>query len=218
LSGTIAAGQNAGTTQQGSRPAKVDRLDDKDIAKLAETLHGIDLDPALAQALSAESERLNDTVRREAAALACDEDPGDFLTTLESLSNPSPNEDETDMSNANPEEVRLIKQTLQHYIDGAKSGKGDDMKPAFHDQATIFGYVGEELMAGPIQQLFDWNDQNGPATDIRTEIADIDVEGSVATARVESDNWTGLKFTDLVTLLKGDGEWKIMNKVFHLHG
>lgn len=218
MSGTIAAGQNAGTTQQGSRPAKVDRLDDKDIAKLAETLHGIDLDPALAQALSAESERLNDTVRREAAALACDEDPGDFLTTLESLSNPSPNEDETDMSNANPEEVRLIKQTLQHYIDGAKSGKGDDMKPAFHDQATIFGYVGEELMAGPIQQLFDWNDQNGPATDIRTEIADIDVEGSVATARVESDNWTGLKFTDFFTLLKADGEWKIMNKVFHLHG
>ncbi len=32
-----------------------------------------------------------------------------------------------------------IAKTIQHYIDGAKSGKGDDMKPAFHEDATIFG-------------------------------------------------------------------------------
>lgn len=31
------------------------------------------------------------------------------------------------------------------------------------------------------------------------------------------DNWTGHRFTDIMTLLKVDGEWKIMNKVFHLH-
>jgi len=122
------------------------------------------------------------------------------------------------MSTSNAADVQLIKQTIQHYIDGARSGKGADMKPAFHDQATIFGYVGDDLMAGPIQQLFDWNDQNGPASEIRTEIADIDVAGTVATARLESDNWTGLRFTDFFTLLKVDGTWKITNKVFHLHG
>ena len=42
--------------------------------------------------------------------------------------------------------------------------KGDDMKPAFHEDATIFGYAGPDLMAGPIQQLFAWNDGNGAAT------------------------------------------------------
>ena len=41
--------------------------------------------------------------------------------------------------------------------------------------------------------------------------------GTIATARVEADNWTRHRFTDLFTLLKVDGEWKIMNKVFHLH-
>ena len=40
------------------------------------------------------------------------------------------------------------------------------MKPAFHEGATIFGYVGDELFAGPIQGLFDWNEQNGPAKEI----------------------------------------------------
>ncbi len=110
-----------------------------------------------------------------------------------------------------------IAETLQHYIDGAKSGRGGDMKPAFHEDATIFGYVGADLFAGPIQQLFDWNDANGAATELQARIADIDLVDTVATVRLELDNWTGHRFTDLFTLLKVDGSWKIMNKVFHLH-
>ena len=115
-------------------------------------------------------------------------------------------------------EYDAISRTIQHYIDGAKSGRGADMKPAFHEQATVFGYVGEDLFAGPIQGLFDWNDQNGPAKEVEVRIASIDTSGTVAFARLEIDNWTGHRFTDLFTLLKVDGEWKIMNKVFHLHG
>ncbi len=114
-------------------------------------------------------------------------------------------------------EYDAIARAVQHYINGAKSGKGDDMKPAFHEDATIFGYVGADLFAGPIQQLYAWNDQNGPATGLQARIASIDLIDTVATVRLELENWTGNRFTDLFTLLKVDGEWKIMNKVFHLH-
>ncbi len=117
----------------------------------------------------------------------------------------------------NVSEYDAIADVVQHYIDGAKSGKGDDMKPAFHDDATIFGYAGADLFAGPIQRLFDWVDENGPATGLQARIASIDLIGTVATVRLELDNWTGSRFTDLFTLLKVDGNWKIMNKVFHLH-
>jgi len=123
------------------------------------------------------------------------------------------------MSNAPTavEEYDKIAKTMQHYIDGAISGRGDDMKPAFHKDATIFGYVGPDLFAGPIQGLFDWHDQNGAAVDAEIRIAAVDMAGTVATVRLEIDNWTGHRFTDLFTLLKTDGQWKIMNKVFHLH-
>ena len=121
-----------------------------------------------------------------------------------------------DISN-NTSDNEMIEKTVQFYIDGAKSGKGDDMKPAFHKDATIFGYIGDDLFAGPIQKLFDWNDKNGPATELETRMASIDVVGTVATVRLESDNWTGHKFTDFFTLLKVEGTWKIMNKVFYLH-
>ena len=41
--------------------------------------------------------------------------------------------------------------------------------------------------------------------------------GTIATVRLELDDWTGHRFTDMFTLLKSNGEWKIISKVFHLH-
>lgn len=118
---------------------------------------------------------------------------------------------------ANVSDYDAIIAIIQHYIDGARSGRGAEMKPAFHDDATIYGYVGPDLFAGPIQGLYDWNDENGPAKDIESRIVSIDIVETVASVRLESDNWTGHRFTDFFNLLKVDGKWKIMNKVFHLH-
>ena len=123
------------------------------------------------------------------------------------------------MSNAptNLSDYEAIAKTVQHYINGAKAGKGAEMKLAFHQDATIFGHVGADLMAGPIQILFDFVDQNPAASELQARIASIDVIDTVATVRLELDNWSGKRFTDMFTLLKADEEWKITNKVFHLH-
>ncbi len=110
-----------------------------------------------------------------------------------------------------------IAEAVQPYIDGAKSGRGDDMRPAFHQEATIFGYAGDELFGGPIEQLFTWVDQNDPSPDLQARIASIDLADTVATMRLELGNLGGHRYTDLFTLLRVDGHWKIMNKVFHLH-
>ena len=110
-----------------------------------------------------------------------------------------------------------ITRVIETYVDGGRTGSGDAMKPAFHEGATIYGYIGEDLFGGPIQGLYDWNDGNGPAAELKSNIANIDIEGSIATVRLELDNWTGHRFTDMFTLLKTDGEWKIISKVFYLH-
>ncbi len=55
------------------------------------------------------------------------------------------------------------------------------------------------------------------ALGLQARITSIDLIDTVATVRLELDNWIGHRYTDLFTLLKVDGEWKIMNKVFHLH-
>lgn len=115
-------------------------------------------------------------------------------------------------------EVDAIQKVVGNYLEGARSGKGAAMKPAFHDAATIYGYVGADLFGGPIQGLYDWNDQNGPAKDIQARYTHLDVVGTCASVRVDTDNWTGHRFTDFFNLVKFDGQWKIVSKVFHLHG
>jgi len=114
-------------------------------------------------------------------------------------------------------EQEAITQALQHYIKGARNGKGDEMKPAFHKDATIYGYAGPDLFAGPINLLFDWSDENGPSKELAARIGNIEVTGTIATVRLELDNLAGNRYTDMFTLLKVDNEWKIINKVFHLH-
>ncbi|WP_436296043.1 nuclear transport factor 2 family protein, partial [Variovorax sp. LjRoot178] len=114
-------------------------------------------------------------------------------------------------------EVDAIAKIVQNYIEGARTGNGAAMKPAFHEAATIYGYVGPDLFGGPIQGLYDWNDKNGPAKDIQTRLSTIDVVGTCASVRADSDNWTGYRFTDFFNLVKFDGQWKIVSKVFYLH-
>ncbi len=118
---------------------------------------------------------------------------------------------------ANLAEYEAIATTVQHYIDGAKTGKGAAMEPAFHPDATIQGYFEGELFAGTIRLLFDYVDQDKPATGLKWRITSVDIAGTIANARVELDDWNGHRFTDLFNLLKVDGNWKIMNKVFHTH-
>ena len=115
------------------------------------------------------------------------------------------------------QEYDAIAAALQHYIDGGRTGSSAEMRRAFHKDATIFGHFGPDLMASPIQGLYDWVDQNPPATGLQVRVVSVDVAGTIATARLEMDNWGGHRFTDMFTLLKADGRWQVINKVFHLH-
>ena len=123
------------------------------------------------------------------------------------------------MSNTstNLSEYEAIAKTVQPYINGAKSGRGANMQPAFHQDATIFGYADGDLFAGPIQKLFDYVDHDAPATGLQARFVSIDIIDTIAAVRLELDNWNGHRYTDLLTLLKVGGAWKIMNKVFHQH-
>jgi hypothetical protein len=115
------------------------------------------------------------------------------------------------------EEIEAITRVLQAYMEGARTGKGAAMKPTFHDEATIYGYVGTDLFGGPIQGLYGWNDENGPARDVQFRLTSVDVAGTCASVRLDVDGWTGHRFTDFMNLVKFDGQSKVVSKVFHLH-
>lgn len=120
------------------------------------------------------------------------------------------------MSNAGSDEQQ-IQALMQAYLEGGRTGSSAPLQPIFHPLATICGYVGSDLFAGPIQMFYDWHAENGPAADLKADAPHIDLEGTTATVRIELYNWTGHRFTDFFTLVKIDGRWQILSKVFYLH-
>lgn len=123
----------------------------------------------------------------------------------------------TDANSNGGDDRSQIEAVMQTYIEGGRSGNNDLLRPIFHELATICGYVGPDLFAGPIQMFYDWHADNGPAADLVAGDMRIDVEGSAASVRIELGNWTGHRFTDFFTLVRIDGQWQIMSKVFYLH-
>ncbi len=117
----------------------------------------------------------------------------------------------------NQKDVEAIASVIQIYTEGGRRGDAAIMKRAFRKNATIHGYIGGGLLAGPIQLLFDWVTENPPAPNLDPRIASIDIAETIATARVEITDWLGFRFTDQFTLLKENRSWIITSKVFHAH-
>ena len=114
-------------------------------------------------------------------------------------------------------DIEAISLLIQTYAEGGRKGDAAIMKPAFREDATIHGYLGGDLLAGPIDMLFDWVAASPPAPELEATIVNIDLANTVATARVEIIGWLGHRFTDQFTLLKENGAWTITSKVFHTH-
>jgi hypothetical protein len=124
--------------------------------------------------------------------------------------------------NQYPAEYDAIVKTMQLYIDGSKQGRSEIMRPAFHPGASFFGYAGEQLAVGT-EFLFDWIDGNGPAPALEPRIVSVEMLQSIAAVRLEVAGWSGklagegAAMSDLFTLLKTPGGWKIIQKAFHWH-
>lgn len=109
---------------------------------------------------------------------------------------------------------------LNHYIEGVKQAKSAIMKPAFHPAATMYSVNAQgELAGGAVgESLFPAIDAHfKPSENPKVVIAYIDITGSATAARVDADDMNGGGFTDYFSLLKVQGQWVIVGKVFHPH-
>ncbi|MBY8914514.1 nuclear transport factor 2 family protein [Bacillus sp. YC2] len=111
-----------------------------------------------------------------------------------------------------------IVKVIGKYVEGLVTGKKEIMQPAFHKDATMYGYNSNGFLGGHIQNLWDFVDEAGAAPDLKSRIDVLDAEGTIAAARISLENDAyGESYTDYHQLLKADGEWKVIGKLFHLH-
>ena len=110
---------------------------------------------------------------------------------------------------------KAIEEAIGKYIEGGRAADSSIMKPVFHENAQMSGPAGDGAFSGPIQALYDYVDGNGPAPDLEMRIVNITVSDERAASVVlHADHWHGKNFTDHFHLLKIDGTWKILSKIY----
>ncbi|GEP12002.1 nuclear transport factor 2 family protein [Methylobacterium gnaphalii] len=107
---------------------------------------------------------------------------------------------------------------VQSYVDGMKTGDAKVTAKAFHDEAVMYGFAGGSLLGGPISNLYDYVEKSGKAPNMQTRIDVLAITPTTAAVRVDMENdANGADYTDFHTLLKQDGQWKVIAKLFHQH-
>ena len=105
---------------------------------------------------------------------------------------------------------------LENYLKGHATGDGEYMRKAFHPDAKVFSY-----RDGKLNQLtsleFAARFTGKPAPDEAQRkrwIESIRITGNAGIGVIVLD-YPQTKFVDYMSLLKVDGEWKIINKTFY---
>ena len=117
------------------------------------------------------------------------------------------------------QEYAAIVDVLNKYNEGGAKAQSALMKPAFNEKATMFGVDADnKLVGGDIKGLYEIIDTAfKPSPKAKAVIARIDIVGTAASARVDTDNISGFHFTDFFNLLKVEGKWTIVSKIYHTH-
>ena len=106
-----------------------------------------------------------------------------------------------------------IRETINYYAEGMRAAKVEILKEAFHRQAILCGYLDDEMIAAPIEGLYDWVSSNPAPEAFNLSILAIEVTGRVAVAKVrETDSHADV--IDYFHLLKDGNRWWIVSKLW----
>jgi len=111
----------------------------------------------------------------------------------------------------NKTEDEGVKQCLENYM----SGDGARVEKAFHSSATMkyIDYQSGEFKDVPIADYITRVKANPAPSGRKIEIVSINIEGNAAHAKLKIETQQAILY-DYMNLLKINGEWKIVSKIF----
>lgn len=117
---------------------------------------------------------------------------------------------------AEHKEKEAVRIPLENYLKGHETGKAEFMEKAFYSEGKLmFIRDGKYTTIDFKDYIGRMKGEAAPDEDQRKRhIESIDVSGNAAVGKIVLD-YPSVKFVDYMTLLKIDGEWKIVNKAFY---
>ncbi len=115
-----------------------------------------------------------------------------------------------------PEEV-AVRAALDHYIQGHATGDGAHMRLAFNPAARLYWSSADTLATRTVDEYIA-RMPGKPAADEASGIRKrrielVDVTGNAAIGKIVLD-YPDAYIVDYMSLLKTNGEWRIINKIF----
>ncbi len=113
-------------------------------------------------------------------------------------------------------DYNAVIETASNYVEGLRAGNVATIEQAFHPDAVMYGFTNGQLLGGPISNLYRFVETNGDAPDITTRLDVLAITPTTAVVRVDMEkDAIGADYNDYLTLLKVDGNWKVIAKVYH---
>lgn len=107
---------------------------------------------------------------------------------------------------------------MEGYVNGLKTGNVAELKKTFHKDAIMYGHLGNDLSQGSIDNLYTYVEKFGAAPNIKTNLTVLHKTPTTAVVRIEMEHDAADEdFTDFHSLIKIDGAWKVVAKLFHLY-
>jgi hypothetical protein len=116
-------------------------------------------------------------------------------------------------------EKDAVRVPLENYIKAHATGDPEFARKAFHTEGNMIWMREGKYSSEPFDSFIKRAFTGKPAADEDKRkdgrrIEAVDITGNAAVARIVLD-YPNVKFVDYMTLLKINGEWKIVNKSFH---
>lgn len=114
------------------------------------------------------------------------------------------------------EEYEAVEKAAMKFVKSVAEGDSTYAKELFIDEAVLFGYLDGELEHGSIEQFYNNVDTVSAGDNFNARIDVLLLEETLAVVRVLEEGWGGrIDFTDVLLLLKMDGEWKCVAKAYN---
>ncbi len=113
-------------------------------------------------------------------------------------------------------EYEAVEKAAEKFVKSVAEGNSKYARELFVDEAVLFGYLDGELEHGSIEQFYDNVDSVAAGDEFKGRIDVILLEETLAVVRVLEESWGGrIDFTDVLLMLKMDGEWKAVAKAYN---
>lgn len=102
------------------------------------------------------------------------------------------------------------------FVKSVAEGNSKYARELFIDEAVLFGYLDGKLEHGSIEQFYHNVDTVPGGEKFNARVDVLLLEETLAVVRVLEEGWGGrIDFTDVLLLLKMDGEWKCVAKAYN---